>query len=171
VKIGGMYSHLNGHEWLLVHQKQVWGEIEAIIGSVDADKYKTKISQEKRMKGRNLYAPKELNKALADKFEKVGWKQSRTSYWVTDDYNLIRKTLALPEAEQKQLIESGGKKPIYSYNQTDFVKNRIAVEVQFGKYSFVAYSIAPPERRSARKCFRCLDGTHYRIFGCGEAAV
>ena len=28
-----------------------------------------------------------------------------------------------------------------SYNQTDFVKDRIAIEVQFGKYSFVAYDL------------------------------
>ena len=34
-----------------------------------------------------------------------------------------------------------GKTPISSYNQTDFVKERIAVEVQFGKYSFVAYDL------------------------------
>ena len=43
--------------------------------------------------------------------------------------------------EQKQEIEAAGEKPIYSYNQTDFVKDRIAVEVQFGKYSFVAYDL------------------------------
>jgi len=30
---------------------------------------------------------------------------------------------------------------IFSYNQTDFVKNRVAIEVQFGKYSFVAYDV------------------------------
>ena len=28
-----------------------------------------------------------------------------------------------------------------SYNQTDFVKNRVALEVQFGKYAFVAYDL------------------------------
>lgn len=31
--------------------------------------------------------------------------------------------------------------PIQSYNQTDFVKDRIAVEVQFGKYAFVAHDL------------------------------
>lgn len=29
----------------------------------------------------------------------------------------------------------------FSYNQTDFVKEKIAVEVQFGKYAFVAYDL------------------------------
>ena len=38
-------------------------------------------------------------------------------------------------------IEAAGEKPIYSYNQTDFVKDRVAVEVQFGKYAFVAYDL------------------------------
>jgi len=28
-----------------------------------------------------------------------------------------------------------------SYNQTDFVKDRVAVEIQFGKYAFVAHDL------------------------------
>jgi len=67
--------------------------------------------------------------------------ESRTSYWVTDNYNLIRKTLHLSPDEQKKEIESAGRRAIYSYNQTDFVKNRVAVEIQFGKYSFIAYDL------------------------------
>jgi hypothetical protein len=47
----------------------------------------------------------------------------------------------MPKDEQKATIESAGKTPILSYNQTDFVKNRVAVEVQFGKYSFIAYDL------------------------------
>ena len=43
--------------------------------------------------------------------------------------------------EQKREIESAGEKAILSYNQTDFVKNWVAVEVQFGKYAFVAYDL------------------------------
>src|SRR5437773_3121125 len=43
--------------------------------------------------------------------------------------------------EQKREIIAAGLRPIKSYNQTDFVKERIAVEVQFGKYAFVAYDM------------------------------
>ena len=39
------------------------------------------------------------------------------------------------------MIEASGRKPIGSYNQTDFVKDRVAVEVQFGKYAFVAHDL------------------------------
>ncbi|WP_257111426.1 BglII/BstYI family type II restriction endonuclease [Pseudomonas ficuserectae] len=51
------------------------------------------------------------------------------------------KTMHLSRDEQKKEIEDAGFVPISSYNQTDFVKDRVAVEVQFGKYSFVAYDL------------------------------
>jgi Restriction endonuclease BglII len=60
---------------------------------------------------------------------------------VTRDAKLIEKTMKLTPSEQKKEIEATGKRPIFSYNQTDFVKDRIAVEVQFGKFSFVAYDL------------------------------
>src|SRR5438034_4623721 len=43
--------------------------------------------------------------------------------------------------EQKAEIIASGETPIKSYNQTDFVKQRVALEVQFGKYAFVAYDL------------------------------
>jgi Restriction endonuclease BglII len=141
LKIAALHSHLNGHEWLIVHEPEIWRDIEKVIDSVDAEQHKTKVSAEKRKKGTMLYAPAELNKAFTERFRKTGWKESRTSYWVTDDYGLIRQTVALPEPEQKKKIEQAGKRPIRSYNQTDFVKRRAAVEVQLGKYSFIAYDL------------------------------
>ena len=42
---------------------------------------------------------------------------------------------------QRDAIEEAGLQPIRSYNQTDFVKERVAVEVQFGKYAFVAHDL------------------------------
>jgi hypothetical protein len=141
LRIEKLYSHLNGYEWLLVHQKKTWSEIEEVVSRIDANKYKTKISKEKGMKGKHLFAPIEMNKRFTEEFKKTEWGESRTSYWVTDDYKLIRKTLLLSPDEQKKEIESAGRRPIYSYNQTDFVKNRVAVEIQFGKYSFIAYDL------------------------------
>jgi hypothetical protein len=54
----------------------------------------------------------------------------------------MEKSILMSSNEQKKFLEDNGEKsPIFSYNQTDFVKNKIAVEVQFGKYSFVAYDL------------------------------
>jgi len=141
LKLGAVYSHLNGHEWLLVHEPGIWKEIVGIVRDIGAEQYKTKVSKEARMKGRRLYAPKLLNKAFEAKFAKAGWKRNYTSYWVTDDYKLIQRTMHLSPAEQKEIIVGTGRRAIRSYNETDFVKRRVAAEIQFGKYSFVAYDL------------------------------
>jgi hypothetical protein len=141
MKIGAMYSHLNGHEWLLVHRKALWKEIIASIEKINANSYRTKISKEKTMHGKKLFAPKELNKRFKYEFERLGWEDRKTSYWVTDDYDLIRKTMYSSAGDQKKMIEAVGKVPIYSYNQSDFFKDRVVIEVQLGKYSFIAYDL------------------------------
>lgn len=82
-----------------------------------------------------------MNTAFKNLLITRNWRESRVSYWVTGDERLIRKTLGIVSAEQKQEIEAAGHVPIYSYNQTDFVKERVAIEVQFGKYAFVAYDL------------------------------
>ena len=119
----------------------MWDEMEGIIQAIDAETYRTKVSKEKTMKGKMLFSPVDLKIRIKVDFEKLKWFESRTSYWVTDDYKLIGKTMHLPSNEQKEIIEAEGRTAIYSYNQTDFVKNRVAVEVQFGKYSFIAYDL------------------------------
>ena len=135
------YSHLNGLEYLLVHKPRLWEEIQEAVRSVDANALDKKISKEVRMQGRQLFSPKEMNKALGAEFEERGWHESRTSYWVTKDAKLIRKTMALPPEMQKEEIEASGAEAFFSYNQTDFVKERVAVEVQLGKYAFVAFDL------------------------------
>lgn len=141
MKIAAYYSHLNGLEYLLVHKPELWKEIKCVIAKVDAESCKTKISKEKRTKGTIFYSPIDLNKAMEKEFHTFGWSGSRTDYWVTEDAQLIRKTMNLEAPEQKIAIQNAGKSAFYSYNQTDFVKERVAVEVQFGKYSFIAYDL------------------------------
>lgn len=135
------YSHLNGLEYLLVHKKSLWQEVLRVITDIDATKCKTKVSKETRMKGEAKYSPIDMNREFHQRLELAGWTESRVTYWVTDDEKLIRKTLPMPADEQKLAITREGKKPIMSYNQTDFVKDRVAIEVQFGKYAFVAYDL------------------------------
>lgn len=141
MKIVEMYSHQNGMESLHYHNKKLISEIKTVIARVDAHSCKTKVSKEKGMVGRVLFSPIELNVCFRDLLRARGWQESRVSYWVTKDAKLIRKTLSAEPAEQKRQIEEAGHQPIFSYNQTDFVKNRVALEVQFGKYAFVAYDL------------------------------
>ena len=93
------------------------------------------------MKGQLKYSPIDMNSSFENLLKARDWHESRVTYWVTHDEKLIRQTLTQTANEQKQEIEKAGLTPILSYNQTDFVKDRVAIEVQFGKYSFVAYDL------------------------------
>jgi hypothetical protein len=119
----------------------LWTEIKKVIKQIDAEKCKVKISKEKTMKGKLLYSPVSMNEAFKSLLVREGWNESRVAYWVTKDVKLIRQTLTMKIEDQKREIKKAGETPIYSYNQTDFVKERVALEVQFGKYSFVAYDL------------------------------
>jgi len=141
MRIKETYSHLNGLEFLLVHKKALWMEAKRVIATVDAEACKTKISKEKTMRGKLLYSPIDMNAQFKRFLAKADWKESRVSYWVTKNERLIRKTLTMNAQDQKREIEETGETPIFSYNQTDFVKERVAIEVQFGKYAFVAYDL------------------------------
>lgn len=141
MRIKAKYSHLNGEEYLLVHRKQLWDEVKEVIAEVDAMACRTKVSREKTMPGKILFSPADMNNAFKEGLKARGWSERRTTFWLTADEKLMRGVYGLSESEQKRAIEEAGHEPIMSYNQTDFVKERVAVEVQFGKYAFVAHDL------------------------------
>lgn len=143
MRIAKVYSHLNGLEFLEARRPELWDEIQTVIAGVDAQACRLKKSKEKRKLGRTLFSPKALNKSISAGFEACPrpWESVRTSYFVCEDAETNRRIIDLPRAEQKAMILKAGFEPLPSFNQTDFVKDRVAVEVQFGKYSFVAYDL------------------------------
>jgi hypothetical protein len=128
-------------EFLQCHKPKLLKEIRNVIENIDANGHKTKISRENKSSGRFFYNPTGMNAEFKKRLTNLNWRESRVGYWVTGDEKLIRKTLNLPFDEQKREIEKAGGEAISSYNQTDFIKERVAVEVQFGKYAFVAYDL------------------------------
>ena len=142
MKIGAKYSHLNGLEWLQVHHPNYWAEIRQTIASVDAMACRTKVSQERKMAGKKLFSPPDLNSAFKKELVARNWSPANANqYYVTDDENLTRQILSLEPAEQKKKIIEAGKQPISTSNAADFHKDRISIEVQFGKYSFVQFDL------------------------------
>ena len=141
MQIKAVYSHLNGQEFLLVHRKDLWDEIQAVIGEIDAGACKTKLSRERTKEGRLLYSPIDMNNAFKRGLQAKGWAERRNTFWVAPDERLLRGIYSLPGERQRELIQEAGHEPIMSYNQTDYLKDRVAVEVQFGKYAFVAHDL------------------------------
>lgn len=141
MQIGAKYSHMNGVEFPRVHREALWQEIVDAIHRVDAETCRSKESREKRMQEQMLYSPVAMNRAFKQVFSQTGWSEVRSTFYVTSDEKVLRGVHEQPPEVQKAAIEAAGYTPIMSYNQTDFVKERVAVEVQFGKYAFVAHDL------------------------------
>jgi len=120
MKIVYEYSHLGGSEILQVKYRQINKEIYEIISKISARK--SKISKEKTMKGKSLYSPKDMNLQFRKEFENREYKELRDTY-----------TITIPNSQASIFG---------AYKQIDFVKDKILVEVQFGKYAFMFYDMA-----------------------------
>lgn len=141
MKIVYEYSHLNGLEFLIVHKPALLEEIRQAIASIDANNF-TKLSKEKTKVGKTLYNQKEINRAFEEILFPLGWQSVTTPYYVADDIETIRNTISIRDSEeQRKAILGLDHTPMRTNNQVDFVKQRVAVEVQFGKYFSVAYDL------------------------------
>lgn len=141
MKIVASHSHLNGLEFLEARKPKLLSEIRQVVAAVDAAACRTKVSKEKRKLAKKLYSPRALNKAFDVGFGVEQWKSVQASYWVCKDARTNRRVMDLPPEDQEDAIVEAGFTPYRSRNQRDFVKERVAVEVQFGKYSFIAYDL------------------------------
>jgi hypothetical protein len=143
MKIHKIYSHLNGEEYLLARKPNLWTEILDVIAKVDEVACKAKVSEERRRKGQILYSPPALNAEFKKWFGHCSpaWAPDTFNYFVCEDEKTTRKIQNLPAKEQKLVIEDAGFVALRTNNETDFVKDRVAVEVQFGKYAFVAHDL------------------------------
>jgi hypothetical protein len=115
------YSHLGGAEILLVRYPELNADIDMVIAGVTGIT-KSKLSQEKTKQGQSLYAPKEINQLFKIQFASRGFSELRDHY-----------TIVLPNYHDR--IPG-------AYKQVDFVKDKVLVEVQFGKYAFMFYDLA-----------------------------
>lgn len=127
MKIAGVYSFNRGQEVVEAHFATELQEVRQIIAAVDSMKCKTKTSREKTMPGKVLYSPPALNKAFKTQFEVHDWFNHR----VTCEY----PTQYYVPGYQTGDSFAG------AFREIDFVKHRLGVEVQFGKYAFMVYNV------------------------------
>ncbi len=125
--IAAEYSFNNGCETVESRWPNLRKEIESIIAELDSAKHKTKTSKEKTMRGKKLFNPKAMNKTLSRLFESKGWKKRR----VQCDYS----TQFYHEDYSPEPLRKG------AFREMDFIKDRLGIEVQFGKYAFMVYNV------------------------------
>jgi len=104
MKIGGIYSHLNAEEYLIVHHKKEYNEIKKVIKNLDASKFKTKVSKEKGRVGDLLYNPKEINLEFIKELGKLDWKERRRDFYVSTEYDVVQKIEPMDREKQKEYL-------------------------------------------------------------------
>jgi len=127
VRLVAQYSFNNGQEAVAGKYPQLLEEIKLVIAGVDASSHKTKISKEKTMVGKQLYAPLKLNKSFKQLFESHGWRSVR----VPCDY----PTNLYLNGYTPSNLRAG------AFREMDFVKEKLGIELQFGKYAFMVYNV------------------------------
>lgn len=102
-------------------------ELKQAIYNIDSSICKTKQSLEKNMVGKILYAPRKINSMIKDELNEMGWKSHREN--CNYEYGLYSEDYIPPQNTKS------------AYREMDFVKNKLGVEVQFGKYAFMVYNV------------------------------
>lgn len=125
--IAGIYSFNNGLEVVQDRFGAEFQEVQTILAGINSRRYKTKTSREKTMPGKRLYSPPALNRAFKHEFERRGWRNQRVKCEYPTEYYIPGYTSSTSSAG--------------AFRDMDFVKNRLGVEVQFGKYAFMVYNV------------------------------
>lgn len=128
MRLAAIYSFNNGEKIVNERYPHLVDEVRAAIAGVDERKCKNKESFESTTAGTFFYSPVALNLAFKKQFiEKRGWKPVRvrcdypTTFYL-EDYKIRRSNRG-------------------AFREMDFVKEKLGVEVQFGKYAFMVYNV------------------------------
>lgn len=141
MKIASFYNHLNAKEYLLVNRPVQFEEIKKCLEQINANDY-LKISCDKANLGKIYYDQRKINEAIKHLLNIDNWQELNIQYYVTSDEKTTQEIVNISDKNiQKKIIEERGFKSYLTNNQVDFYKDKIAVEVQFGKYFSVAYDL------------------------------
>ena len=127
MRVVAKFSFAGGREFIEENYANELDEIYQAIRNIDAEACKTKISKEKTMPDRLLYSPRDLNDCFKRELNPNGWMNLKVSC----DYSEFG---VYEEDYQSPNVEG-------AFRDMDFVKNKLGVEVQFGKYSFMVYNV------------------------------
>lgn len=142
--IAGKYSFAGGAEFIARKYPELLNEVEQAVKSVDATVCRTKESREKTMQGRLLYSPVDLNEKFKEYLSPRGWRHVKEYCNYSPHYYVN----GYKPADKK----------VYPFRDMDFVKEKLGVEVQFGKYAFMVYNV-------------CAKMTIFRNFGHIETGI
>lgn len=135
--VGKYYSHKNGQQFIETNYKAELEEVIEAIGQVNATEVLTKQSEEKS-KPPLIFSPENLNITIKKFLCPKGWTKSNK----TSKKGFTEPKLYWNSAEDKFEDKIGQKtKGSKEFREMDGLKNKVGLEIQFGKYAFMGYDI------------------------------
>lgn len=122
MEVVNIYSFKDGENFLKKNHPNELNEVYKAIKSLDASKCLTKESHEKTMKGELLFSPRDMNEFLKLSFHEKGWTEKAVG-------------------KKKKFIEPRLAFGKNRFREMDGIKNKVGLEIQFGKYAFMGYDI------------------------------
>jgi len=122
MKIIDTYSFKNGEEFIKNKHNDELNDIIYAIKMADAASCLTKESKEKTMRGKLLFSPRDLNDEIKLILHQKGWT-------------------AKSKNKKKKYIEPRHAFGKGRFREMDGMKNKVGLEIQFGKYAFMGYDI------------------------------
>jgi hypothetical protein len=123
MKIINTYSFKGGEKFVKQKHAKELKEIVNAITALDATLCLTKESKEKTKKGQVLFSPVDMNNYLKLVFHQKGW------------------TLKAEDSKKRKFVEPRHAFGKGRFREMDGIKNKVGLEIQFGKYAFMGYDI------------------------------
>jgi hypothetical protein len=127
MRVVAEFSFKGGKEAVNARYSHLIDEVYGSIAAIDARSHKTKESKELTMPGQMLYSPRSLNKAFKSEFGDRKWKTIKVECDYPSDLYIKGYD---PRSSSKG-----------AFREMDFVKEKLGIEVQFGKYAFMVYNV------------------------------
>jgi len=128
MQIAAEYSFNEGKREIKRRFPSLLAEVHQAIEAVKAGDNKNKKSVEKTMPGKMLFDPRALNNAFKKAFlQQLDWAPIRVPCEYPIRYYV--------KGYKNRQLHRG------AFREMDFVKQKLGVEVQFGKYAFMVYNV------------------------------
>lgn len=118
--VTGIYSHKGGKEYIEANHSNELEEVYRAIDNLNAVQALCKVSAEKT-KDSLIFSPISLNDQLKNYLSILGWTEKSNG----------KKGFREPR------VDLGNNQ----FREMDGIKNRVGLEIQFGKYAFMGYDI------------------------------
>jgi len=123
MKVINTYSFKGGEKFLKDKHPKELQEVFDAIKALDASLCLTKESKEKTKKGQVLFSPVDMNNYPKLVFHQKGWTEKSG------------------DGKKRKFIEPRHAFGKGRFREMDGIKNKVGLEIQFGKYAFMGYDI------------------------------